>query len=207
MKIYYKLNTQLYEETEGIPSVFCGLVSMDIGYRSYGITIVNKDITKFKTIDFVPIKQEVNLSKLGIPEYVSLATDIADRLTEMINSYPVLQRYYWSMEIPNIIGSYAPALSILVGILTTKLLGRGVPAIFFTMNKLGGYYLKQRKYTKVQIRNFVIDKFKIDHKITDHEADSVLQAYSICKGVFHTYLQGIKLREFEPEIKNISIYE
>lgn len=201
MKIYYIKNKNL--KGTGIPVPFCGLVSIDIGYRTCGVTIINPE-GKFKTIDCRPIAEGVNLAKLSIPDYFSLSLQIGKLFIGLTKKNPKLKTYMWSMEIPNIIGSYAPALSVLLAVLSTVLLFHGVPVIFYTGNRLGGFFLKKRSYTKTEIKKFVKASFGIDYKLSDHEADSCLQAYSIYKGVFKKYLNGTKLRDFELELEDIT---
>ena len=93
-------------------------------------------------------------------------------------------------------GSYAPALCILFATLVDLLFRNGVSYVFCTGNRLGGFYLKKRKYTKTEIKNFVKEQFTLG-KITDHEADSLLQAYSICRGIYGFDLGSVNLRKAE----------
>ena len=200
MKIYYLLNKQT-SSLNGL--VFNGLVTMDIGFKSYGITIVNSK-GNFKTIDLKPFDDSIKLAKLGIPEYVLLSSRVSEILLNMIQKNPKLKNYIWSMEIPNIMGSFSTALSILLTSVTLSLLNIGVPAIMFTGNRLGGFYLKKRSYTKTEIKNLVKKNFDITYKISDHECDSLLAAYSIYLGVFGKNLKDVQLRPFELELQDIT---
>jgi hypothetical protein len=205
MKIYYLNNTMATKEEKDFSS-FSGLVSIDIGYRTCGITIVNNKKV-FKTINWIPVQDNIKLNLLSIPDYISLSKKVCSKLLNVINANTSLCNYAWSMEIPNIVGSYAPALCILLTSLTNTLLQQGIHTIFFTGNRLGGFYLKKRSYTKTAIKNFVKEHFAIINKITDHEADSILQAYSICKGVYHFSLGGVSLREFDLTLEDITHIE
>ena len=205
MKIYY-LNNAIATKEEKDFSSFSGLVSIDIGYRTCGITIVNGR-KAFKTLNWTPVQDNIKLNLLSIPDYISLSKKVCSKLLSLVDVNTNLQDYAWSMEIPNIVGSYAPALCILLTSLTSALLQQGIPTIFFTGNRLGGFYLKKRSYTKTAIKNFVKEQFTIVDKITDHEADSVLQAYSICKGIYHFSLGGVSLREFDLTLEDITHIE
>ena len=176
---------------------------MDIGYRTYGVTIINPS-GKFKTINLEPVKQKINLTYLSIPDYILLASQVSDIFLKMIDNKPILKNYYWSLEIPNITGSYSAALSILFASICYSLLPLGIPAIFFTGNRLGGYFLQKRSYTKTEILKMVKSSFNLDYKMSDHEADSLLQAYSIYKGIFNKYLNNVYLRDFNVELQDLN---
>lgn len=201
MKIYYLTNKNIVST---IPvSQFTGIVSIDIGYRTCGLAIIETS-GKFKTFDIEPIKFKINLAKLSIPDYYQLSIEIGNYFKTIIAQNPFLREFAWSMEIPNIMGCYAPALSILLSTISSFLLQEHIKVIFYTGNRLGGYFLKKRKYTKAEIKNLVKDRFCIENKITDHEADALLQAYSIYHGFYKKELQNVQLREFTVELQELN---
>jgi len=160
------------------------LISIDIGYSTCGICIY--DFKKEEWFTFSPkLKQFLkgyNTKNIGIPEYLLLSQKVTDFvIQELCNYTDFKESISISLEVPAIMMSFAVGLSMLLQTLVRNFLKyECVHNIFLTNNRLGGYYLKRRSFTKSDIKDMLNIIVADDKKLpNEHTRDSFMACYTI----------------------------
>lgn len=168
------------------------LIAIDIGYASTGIVIYN-----FVTQDITPITpnlqkflQGFNTKNKGILEYILLSRKIIKFLINILFvQYSIQGNIIISLEIPNIIGCYAPALSILLNnLVLTFMKYSNTHSIYFTHNRLGAYYLGKRTQATAEVKQLMKEAFPDLKLVNEHVRDALMQVHTVLKLAYNITL-------------------